>query len=365
MEASGLRSAGVGEHATLQTIADAVGVSRASVSNAYNHPERLSAELRDRILATASELGYPGPDPAARRLRQRRAGAVGLVFTEALSYAFSDPAAVAFLEGLARRCEERQAPLLLLPLSPAGTAAAVAIREAVVDALCIYSIPDAHPAVAAALGRRMPLVVVDEPRLEGATYVGIDDRLGTRLLAEHVAELGHRRLAIIVPTLIPDGREGFVRPERLRRAAYHVDRERLAGFREPLAAAGVDLDEVPVYECANHRDAGAHAAGALLARAPRPTALLCTTDELALGAVRHVRELGLDVPGEVSVTGFDDIPEAAGADPPLTTVHQPLAEKGAVAGDLLFELLDDGSARDVILPARPVIRSSTGPPPGR
>src|SRR5947207_1410750 len=87
--------------ATLQTIADHVGVSRATVSNAYNHPERLGDDLRERVLGAARELGYPGPDPAARRLRQQRAGAVGLVLTEALSYAFSDAAAVVFLEGLA------------------------------------------------------------------------------------------------------------------------------------------------------------------------------------------------------------------------------------------------------------------------
>src|SRR5919197_496073 len=100
--------------ATLQTIADKVGVSRATVSNAYNHPDRLGDELRERILAAPPELRYPGPDPAARRLRQQRAGAVGLVFTEALSYAFSDAAAVAFLHGLTARCKERESPLLLL-----------------------------------------------------------------------------------------------------------------------------------------------------------------------------------------------------------------------------------------------------------
>ena len=280
--------------ATLQTIADALGVSRATVSNAYNHPERMGAELRERILATARELGYPGPDPAARRLRHGRAGAVGLLFTEALSYAFSDAAAVAFLEGLARRCEERQAPLLLLPVSAAAEDAGAAVRE-----------------------------------------------------------------AVVVPTLIPDGREGMVSDERLRAAAYHVDRERIAGFREAFEGAGVDFDEVPVYECPNQREAGARALSVLLEREPGPSVLLCTTDELALGALEGARDLGLTVPDDVSVTGFDDIPEAAGANPPLTTVHQPLTEKGAVAGDLLLELLDDGDGREVILPAEPVLRGST------
>src|SRR4051812_42225394 len=211
--------------ATLQTIADSVGVSRATVSNAYNHPERLGDELRERVLATARELGYPGPHPAARRLRQQRAGAVGLLLTEALSYAFSDAAAVAFLQGLAGRCEEREAPLLLLPLAASGEAASVAVREAVVDALCVYSISDGHPAMGAALERQLPLVVVDEPRTEGAAYVGIDDRRGTRELGRRLVELGHREVAILVPTLMPDGREGLVDGERLAKASYHVDRE--------------------------------------------------------------------------------------------------------------------------------------------
>jgi DNA-binding LacI/PurR family transcriptional regulator len=332
------------ERATLQTIADAVGVSRATASNAYNHPERLGEDLRERILATARELGYPGPDPAARRLRQQRAGAWGLLFTETLSYAFADAAAVAFLEGLARRSEERQAPLLLLPLAASGEAAVASVRDAVVDALCVFSLPDGHPAVAAAIERQLPLVVVDEPRIEGAAFVGIDDRRGTRRLGERLVELGHRRVAIVVPSLIPDRREGFVTEERLAKAAYHVDRERLAGFREAFGST-----DIPIYECANRRDAGARAAASLLERNPRPTAVLCTTDELALGALSHARQLG------VSVTGFDDVPEAERAG--LTTVRQPLAEKGAIAGDLLLE----ADTREVILPAEPVMRASTAP----
>ncbi len=116
--------------ATLQTIADAVGVSRSTVSNAYNRPDQLNPALRERILAVARELGYPGPDPAARRLRTGQAGAVGLLFTEALAYAFTDPAAVAFLEGLAHRAEAAGTALLLVP-SPPGADPSEAVRAAV------------------------------------------------------------------------------------------------------------------------------------------------------------------------------------------------------------------------------------------
>jgi DNA-binding LacI/PurR family transcriptional regulator len=352
----------VTQRATLQTIADEVGVSRSTVSNAYNHPEQLSPELRERILEKARELDYAGPDPAARRLRHGKAEAVGLLFTETLAYAFSDSAAVRFLEGLASRCERMHAPLLLIPMSAAGHEAD-AVHEAVVDALCIYSIPDGHPALDAARERRLPTVVVDEPLVDDFTFVGIDDRAGSRLLGEHLTELGHKRIGVIVPRLTGEGEPGFVDAERLAKAAYKVDRDRLQGIDDALTKAGIDATGKTIYECLNREEAGAQAAKALLSADPRPTAIMATTDQLALGAIRGARELGLEVPREVSITGFDDIPEAALADPPLTTARQPLVEKGAVAGDMLMQLARGRVPDDVTLPVDLVVRGSTAPAP--
>jgi DNA-binding LacI/PurR family transcriptional regulator len=347
---------------TLATIAEAVGVSRTTVSNAYNRPDQLTPQLRERILETARRLGYPGPDPAGRRLRQGRAGAVGVLLTERLSYAFADSAAVAFLEGLARRCEDAAEALVLIPL-PLGEESADRVREAFVDAICVYSLPDGHPAVEAALERRIPFVVVDAPRLDAATFVGVDDRAGARAVADHLAVLGHRRLAVIVPTLVLDGREGRVDGERLRAAAYHVDRERLEGLRQGLEAAGIPWGEVLIEERSNTQEAGMEAARSLLTETQRPTAVVATTDQLALGALRGARELGLEPPADVSVVGFDDIPEASRAQPPLTTVRQPLVGKGTVAGDRLFTLLDGTAAPDTVLPVELVVRESTAPAP--
>jgi DNA-binding LacI/PurR family transcriptional regulator len=347
---------------TLATVAEAVGVSRTTVSNAYNRPDQLTPELRDRILEAARRLGYPGPDPAGRRLRQGRAGAVGVLLTERLSYAFADSAAVAFLEGLARRCEDAAEALVLIPL-PGGGEGPTVVREAFVDALCVYSLPDGHPAVDAALERRLPVVVVDAPRADTATFVGVNDRGGARAVAEHLAALGHRRVAIIVPTLVLDGRQGRVDEERLRAAAYHVDRERLEGLREGLEAAGKPWREVLIEERDNTQEAGAAAARALLAEAQRPTAIVATTDQLALGVLRGARELGLELPADLSVVGFDDIPEAARSQPPLTTVRQPLVGKGALAGERLFALLEGKPAPDAVLPVELVVRESTGPAP--
>jgi DNA-binding LacI/PurR family transcriptional regulator len=350
------------QRATLQTIANELGVSRSTVSNAYNHPDQLSDALRERILDKAHELGYSGPDPAARRLRQGKAEAVGLLFTETLAYAFADSAAVRFLEGLASRCERMHAPLLLIPMSAAGHEAD-AVRDAVVDALCIYSIPDGHPALDAARERSLPTVVVDEPLVDDLTFVGIDDRQGSRLLGEHLMELGHRRIAVIVPRLTGEGESGFVDADHLAKAIYKVDRDRLAGIDDALTKAGLAQTDKTIYECANREEAGAAAAKALLGSDPRPTAIMATTDQLALGAIRGAREIGLRVPEDVSVTGFDDIPEAALSDPPLTTARQPLVEKGTVAGDMLMQLADGVVPANVTLPVTLVVRGSTGSVP--
>src|SRR4030088_3066462 len=104
--------------ATMAALAAELGVSRPTVSNAYNRPDQLSPELRERVLDAARRLGYPGPDPVARSLRTRKAGAMGLLLTEQLSYAFRDPAAVAFLEGLTLECDHARVGLLLVPASP-------------------------------------------------------------------------------------------------------------------------------------------------------------------------------------------------------------------------------------------------------
>jgi DNA-binding LacI/PurR family transcriptional regulator len=345
----------VADRVTLQTIADALGVSRTTVSNAYNRPDQLAPELRDKVLETARSLGYAGPDPAARRLRSGLRGAIGVMFSERLSYAFTDPGAVALLQGLTERTEEKGYELLLLPGMRGERREVVSVRDAVVGAFCLYCMPDRHPAVQAAHERRLPVVIVDEPRSPDALFVGIDDHDGARQLAAHVAGLGHERVAVVADRLVDDLGEGLAGPERLAQSDCKVSRERLEGYRAGLNGGG----PVAVYEAAgNLPEYGERAVHELLALEPRPTAILCTTDVLAFGAIKALRERGLDVPGDVSVTGFDDVPAAAAAE--LTTIRQPLVDKGREAGRLLLE---PGTEREVILPTELVARGSTGRPP--
>jgi DNA-binding LacI/PurR family transcriptional regulator len=348
---------------TLQTIATALGVSRSTVSNAFSRPDQLAPALRERILRVAAELGYPGPHPVARTLRRGRIGALGLLLTEALTYAFRDPAAVLFLEGVAEELQEADLGLLLVPARPDHPFDPAAIRTALVDGFLVYSVSDGHPALEAVLRRRVPIVVVDQPRLPEARLVVIDDEAAAYGAAKHLVELGHRHFAILTDRLSVGRFRPGIRVGTQKESGFEVTRLRLNGYRRALDEAGVDWESVPVAECfPNAPQAGQQAVAMLLSRTPQPTAILSITDQLALGALAGAAAAGLAVPRDLSVVGFDDVPDAARAEPPLTTVRQPLLEKGRIAARLLTGP-PDSAVRVVQLATELVVRGSTAPPP--
>jgi len=358
-----------GRRATLARIAEELDVSAMTVSNAYNHPDRLSGALRERIFETAGRLGYHGPDPVGRSLRRQRTDVVGILYSGPLSYAFDDPAAVSFLSGLSSVTEKADLGLLLV--AAGGYVSAErhprAAARAAVDGFVIYSMSDEEPLLAAALDRRLPAVVVDQPFKEGVPYVGIDDEAAARTAAEHLLHLGHERFAIISFALSPNVRDGIANPLRQEQAAFRVSRLRLRGYRAALEDAGLPWSKVPVYECpGSSKEFGQRAAEVLLALEHGPTAILASSDQLALGVIARTTELGLSVPEDVSVVGFDDIPAAASADPPLTTVHQDHAEKGLLAGRMLVSELrkEDGPGAGPLATSL-VVRGSTAAPRGR
>ncbi|HXV93705.1 MAG TPA: LacI family DNA-binding transcriptional regulator [Pseudonocardia sp.] len=347
--------------ATLASLAAELGVSRTTVSNAYNRPDQLSAPLRARVLEAARRMGYPGPDPVARSLRTRRAGAVGLLLTEALSYAFRDPAATGFLEGIALACEQAGQGLLLVPVSP-EQADVSAVHRASVDGFVVYSMPEDDPHFLAVLQRPVPTVVCDQPMsVEGVDLVGVDDRAAMLGLTRHITGLGHRRVGVICMRLAGRRHDGPADAERQARITYPVQRNRLAGLRDGLAEVGVEWGCVPVNErFENSVEAGRDAAAELLAAHPDLTALVCTSDVLALGALRHAAEQGLSVPADLTITGFDGVPEAERAG--LTTVRQPILEKGRVAGEMLLDRGDRSRPRRRTLPTEFVVGTTSRPP---
>jgi DNA-binding LacI/PurR family transcriptional regulator len=349
-----------GASPTLLDVARAAGVSRTTVSNAFNRPDQLSAELRERVLATAKKLGYAGPNPMARMLRTGRAGTIGVVFSDRLTYAVTDPAAVAFLQGIAATCEQEDAALLILSAIDEDAARRV-VRQAAVDGFIIYCLATETGVINAMLERGQPVVAVDEPGFVDGPGVGIADRAGARQAAAHLVGLGHRRIAIISMETRPDGYVGPLDATRRAGSVYAVTDERLAGYEEELRAAGLDPATLRIEEApCNSPRAARDAALALLADRPRPTAILAMGDVFALAAIDAASALGLRVPKDLSVVGFDDIPIASQVAPPLTTVRQPLVEKGRIAAELLF-----GRRRaeaPVVLPTELVVRGTTAPP---
>jgi DNA-binding LacI/PurR family transcriptional regulator len=350
--------------ATLASLAAELKVSRTTISNAFNRPDQLSPELRERVLATAKRLGYAGPDPVARSLRTRKAGAVGLVITEALTYSFSDPAARDFVAGVAQSCEELGQGLLLVAAGPSrsiedGTAS---VLGAGVDGFVVYSVRDDDPYLQVVLQRRVPVVVVDQPvGLSSVSRVGIDDRAAMRELADYVLGLGHREIGLLTMRLGQDRRHGLVDPERLRSPTFDVQRERIIGVWEAMAAAGVDPDSLTVVESDEHLPtSGGDAAKTALEANPRITALMCTADILALSAMDYLRAHGIYVPGQMTVTGFDGVEDAISRG--LTTVAQPSLQKGRRAGELVLKPPRSGLPVMELLDTELIRGRTSGPP---
>ncbi len=345
---------------TLKRIADELGIATSTVSNAYNRPDQLSKELREKILDTAHRLGYTGPDPAARSLRRGVSNALGVVYPSQLSYAFTDPAAALFIQGIAQQAEEEGFALVLIGMH--GDVETAPYASANVDGLIVHCFADEDPLFDLALSRKLPAVMVDNSGVPGYSHVAIDDEGGARQAAEHLLALGHRRLGVVSMEMDVDVVGGVVGPERQAAVGYASVRARLAGYRAAVEAAGLAWDrDVIVYETTDNRPVdGAEGAAAILATEPRPTAVLAMSDQLAFGVLGHARDAGLRVPEDVAVAGFDDLPHAARTTPPLTTVHQPTVLKGKEAARLLIaQLRGDEAPTSVLLPTHLVVREST------
>ena len=350
--------------ATVKEVAAECGVSAATVSNAYNRPDQLSPELRERIFEAARKIGYAGPDPIARGLRRGRSGAVGVLYADRLSYAFADPAAVMFLEGVSEAAEEAALGLLLVPAPLREARVRASVGEAAVDGFVIYCLAEDDPMLDAVLERRLPVVLVEQPSREEAPSVETDDVSGARAAAEHLLGLGHERLGVVSFELGRDASGGLAGLERRRGATYRPSWLRLEGYAAAVEDAGLSWADVPVYEVAeNTPEQGRSAAEVLLSRELRPTAILALSDQLALGVFEAAKRMGLSIPGDLSVVGFDDVPEASRTEPALTTVYQPHVEKGLIAGRMLVAQLRGEEPRSPEpLPTRLVVRGSTAPP---
>lgn len=344
----------------ISELARAAGVSPTTVSHAFNRPDRVAPATRERVLRVAAEMGYTGANPTARQLRRGRADAIGVIYTDELGFAFDDPATAAILGGLSRVCGARDLNLLLVPLGASASGGrSVALANAAVDGFVIYSVPEREPGLELAFRPGLPTVIIDSPQnIPSAAFVGLNDRGMTKALVEHLVQIGHRRIGVISSRLSMSRYNGPAGPERWEGAPYVVIANRIRGVLDALADVSGALPVEERFD--NSVESGAQALHDLLDRHPDLTAVCCLTDVLALGALEAAAQRGLRVPGDLTVTGWDDLPEARRVG--LTTIGQPLAGKGQAAGEVLLAPVSADGPPRVILPTSVEIRRTSGPP---
>jgi DNA-binding LacI/PurR family transcriptional regulator len=344
---------------TLAAVAARAGVSPSTASLAFAGSPRVTAPTRDRVLSAAAALGYAGPDPLAASLRRGRSGVIGAFVGERLLYAFRDPVAVQLLDGIAEVLGPHGVGLLLLA-GDTGRPSTAQIGRIPLDAAIFATCGlEDDPALDQLRARGVPVVAVEGPVLDGVTLVDINDRAGTAELARHLIELGHRRAEVVSMPLRLDGTRGPLDGRRRARAHYRDVRHRLQGVEDVFGP-------VPAFETASNTVAEGAIAGRTLLDVPasrRPTAVIAQSDVLAAGVLQAAAELGLRVPQDLSVAGFD------GADLPwlgatvLTTVVQPTDEKGRTAARAAMALVAGEQPPDVLLPVTLRIGTTSGPPP--
>jgi DNA-binding LacI/PurR family transcriptional regulator len=311
---------------TLKSVAKTLGVSTATISNAFNRPDQLSVELRRKILQACNELGYFGPNKAAQSLRKGSSGIVAVILSDSLEYMVSDPVASQFLQGVARELERHQAHLLLF----SGSSPSLESISDFVDGFICYGAPRNLALIDQLAASRKRVLTVDFD-LPGRPSVNIDNEQAafdsaTAVLRsdDTVAVLGLRLIDSAVSQAVGDAPMW----DNLSSIAHR----RLDGYQRAMQQQGLQLSSDYLWHIPESTQHYASAAAkAVLAMTPRPTVLLCMSDLIGLSAMREALQLGLRIPEDLRVVGFDGIEETLRYHPTLTSVWQFSDKKGEAA----------------------------------
>ncbi|UOQ90883.1 LacI family DNA-binding transcriptional regulator [Agromyces endophyticus] len=345
---------------TLADVAAKAGVSASTASLAFSGSGPVSDATKQRVLDAAAALGYGGPDPRARSLRRGRSGIVGVVLEERVRAAFLDPVKIQMLDGITEGIAPLGAGLLLLTDTGEPGENAVNIESAPVDAVVLIGCSPRLAVSIEALRRRgIPAVAIEGDTGEDLPEISIDNHQATRRGAEYLRELGHTEVALVTLPFDAARTRGPLTPELERTGTAATARERLAGAREVFPGIGGQVAGASSIE------EGLEAARALLADPEtRPTAVIAQSDLLAAGVIRAAEELGIAVPAELSVIGFDGI-RVDGLQHDLTTLSQPSVAKGRAAGEAVVGLLAGESPKSVCFTSTLHVGDTTAPPPAR
>jgi len=334
-----------GRTPSVKDVAAAAGVSLGTVSNVMNRPEVVSARTRERVERAMAELGFVRNE-SARHLRAGSSRTVGLVVLDIANPFFTDVA-----QGIEQAAEQRDLSLFLCNSDNRAERELSYLRrlqQQRVQGILITPVDPNSPTLQE-VARGTHVVIVDRVSdADSLCSVAVDDLLGGRLAAQHLLELGHDRIAFVGG------------PRTLGQV-----RDRLAGARNALTDAGRDPEDLVVVAIDALTVAEGRAAGQRIAGIPaadRPTAAFCANDLVALGLLQQCVALGLHVPGDLAIVGYDDIDFAAAAAVPLSSVRQPRAQLGRTAAQLLFDEIAEGTEhthRNVVFQPELIARAST------
>lgn len=332
---------------TLEQVAELAGVSRATVSRVVNGSPLVSQTVKETVEAAAERLGYV-PNRAARSLVTRRSDSIGLVIAEPTTLLFGDPFFPKVVRGVTEVVRAHDLQLVLfMPQSLADSVRLVGYASAGhVDGMLFVSLHGADPTPARIAARGVPVVLCGRPmEALDVCWVDADNAGGAASAVTHLIESGRSRVATVA------GPQDMV-----------AGRDRLLGWRRAVEARGGGADPGLAEPAADFtHEAGTMAMRALLERRPDIDAVFAASELLALGAMRALRDAGRRVPEDVAVAGFDDSAIASTADPPLTTVLQPIEEMGRVMARMLLTAIESGDCtpRNKVLGTELIVRAST------
>ena len=322
---------------TLKEVARILGVSRTTVSNAYNRPDQLSANLREFIFKRATEIGYHGPNPAGRLLRTGKTDAIGLIFYDRFSSVFEDEQAIELIRGITSELEQNGTSLVMIPTMSTKQESNNTL-SALVDSFIIFSgyHDDHSPFLTILKSRGLPAVSIDH-KYDGLPAVGINDYSAAQLVASKVVDAGHENIVIMSLALERDQYRGFISPDRYQSKPESTAVNRISGYLDVFNAH--PRVKTSIYETSETDLTSENLvdiAADIMRRKPEVTAIICMSDFMAEAVIRAAKRLGRQVPEQLSVVGFDGIKSGQLLDKPLTTIRQPMFAKGQLVARMML-----------------------------
>jgi LacI family transcriptional regulator len=331
---------------TLEEIAKIAGASRSTVSRVINNDPNVADDTRQRVLQVIRQSNFQ-PNRAARRLAGGRTHILGLVIPTGVSSVFTDPYFPIQIRGISNACQDRDYSVMLWLAEADYERSAIdqVLNNGFLDGVIVSSMPMDDSIITSLMRAGLPFVLVGRsPSSPGVNYIDVENRRGAMEAVTHLIRLGRRRIASITGPL-----------------NTVVGLDRRDGYLEALRIRGLTPDPALMMEGNFSEDDGHNVMKQLLPL--HPDAVFAASDAMALGAMRALREEGIKVPDDIAIIGFDDLPYSAHAEPPLTTIRQPILRTGSMAAETLIDILehpDESYARHIILPVELVIRESCG-----